>query len=94
MSNASEFSKRLAGVRHDLRNPVGQVLGYGEMIDEELDGVNAALFADFDNDGDDDVVLSFFPAHRADSTVFLREQLPDAGFSCRRSLSDNVRALG
>ena len=41
MSNASEFSKRLAGVRHDLRNPVGQVLGYGEMIDEELEDSGA-----------------------------------------------------
>jgi DNA-binding response OmpR family regulator len=41
MSNASEFRTRLAGVRHDLRNPVGHVLGYGEMLDEELEDTDA-----------------------------------------------------
>jgi hypothetical protein len=32
-----------------------------ESIGLGLDGVNGALFADFDNDSDDDVVLSFYP---------------------------------
>jgi DNA-binding response OmpR family regulator len=37
MSNTSAFSELLGAVRHDLRNPVGHVLGYGEMLDEELE---------------------------------------------------------
>ncbi|MFT4543083.1 MAG: DNA-binding response OmpR family regulator [Planctomycetota bacterium] len=41
MSNPSEFSRRLAALRHDLRNPVGHILGYGEMLDEELEGTDA-----------------------------------------------------
>jgi DNA-binding response OmpR family regulator len=41
MSNPSAFSKCLAAIRHDLRNPVGHVLGYGEMIDEELEDTGA-----------------------------------------------------
>lgn len=41
MSNKSEFSRRLGAIRHDLRNPVGQVLGYGEMLDEELEDSGA-----------------------------------------------------
>ncbi|MFT5151392.1 MAG: CheY-like chemotaxis protein [Planctomycetota bacterium] len=41
MSIPSEFSKLLAAIRHDLRNPVGHVLGYGEMLDEELETAGA-----------------------------------------------------
>lgn len=30
--------KRLADLRHDLKNPVGQIIGYSEMIEEDLEG--------------------------------------------------------
>lgn len=31
------FSQQLSNLRHDLRTPVGHVIGYSEMIEEELD---------------------------------------------------------
>ena len=37
MSNDSNFRQALSSLRHDLRNPVGHVLGYSEMLDEELE---------------------------------------------------------
>ena len=37
MSNSTTFRELLGALRHDLRNPVGHVLGYGEMLDEELE---------------------------------------------------------
>jgi CheY-like chemotaxis protein len=37
MSNDDNFRQNLSSLRHDLRNPVGHVLGYAEMLDEELE---------------------------------------------------------
>ena len=31
------FSQQLSNLRHDLRTPVGHVIGYSEMIEEDLD---------------------------------------------------------
>ena len=42
MSNTTAFRERLGALRHDLRNPVGHVLGYGEMLDEDLEDAGAA----------------------------------------------------
>ena len=32
----ADFATRLSGLRHDLRTPVGHVIGYAEMIEEDL----------------------------------------------------------
>jgi K+-sensing histidine kinase KdpD len=39
MTEASEnsFAALLSKIRHDLRTPVGHVIGYSEMIEEELE---------------------------------------------------------
>ncbi len=44
-------AKRLADLRHDLKNSVGQIIGYSEMIEEDLEGKQGAakLFADLKN---------------------------------------------
>ena len=31
------FSQRLSELRHELRTPIGHVIGYAELIDEDLD---------------------------------------------------------
>lgn len=43
--------KRLADLRHDLKNPVGQIIGYSEMIEEDIEGEQGVteLFADLEN---------------------------------------------
>ncbi len=43
--------KRLADLRHDLRNSVGQIIGYSEMIEEDIEGKQGVteLFADLEN---------------------------------------------
>lgn len=35
--NKSEFGHRLSGLRHDMRTPVGHIMGYAELIQEDLD---------------------------------------------------------
>jgi DNA-binding response OmpR family regulator len=42
-SKSDTFSQQLSNLRHDLRTPVGHVIGYSEMIEEELnqDGLKA-----------------------------------------------------
>jgi DNA-binding response OmpR family regulator len=35
--DSTAFRRRLSQIRHDLRNPVGHVIGYSEMLAEELD---------------------------------------------------------
>lgn len=35
--NSGTFSQQLSNLRHDLRTPVGHVIGYSEMIEEDLD---------------------------------------------------------
>ena len=41
MTEAPEnsFATLLSKIRHDLRTPVGHVIGYSEMIEEELEDV-------------------------------------------------------
>jgi DNA-binding response OmpR family regulator len=41
MSETEDFRRSLSALRHDIRNPVGHVLGYGEMIEEELEQTGA-----------------------------------------------------
>ena len=43
--------KRLDDLRHDLKNSVGQIIGYSEMIEEDLEGKEGVteLFADLEN---------------------------------------------
>ena len=36
------FRNRLSLIRHDLRNPVGHIIGYSEMLAEELDAASDA----------------------------------------------------
>jgi CheY-like chemotaxis protein len=36
-SGQSGFKSRLSALRHDLRTPVGHIMGYAELIEEELD---------------------------------------------------------
>ncbi len=36
--NDDIVDKRLADLRHDLKNPVGQIIGYSEMIEEYIEG--------------------------------------------------------
>jgi DNA-binding response OmpR family regulator len=36
-ANSDAFSRQLSNLRHDLRTPVGHVIGYSEMIEEDLD---------------------------------------------------------
>ena len=33
-----KFKERLSLIRHDMRTPVGHIMGYAEMIEEDLDG--------------------------------------------------------
>ena len=40
-----EFSSKLSELRHDLRTPVGHVIGYAEMIEEDLAPDLAKLFS-------------------------------------------------
>ncbi len=44
-------SKRLADLRHDLKNSVGQIIGYSEMIEEDLEGKQGIteLLVDLEN---------------------------------------------
>ena len=36
-TSSDSFTQHLANLRHDLRTPVGHVIGYAEMIEEDLD---------------------------------------------------------
>lgn len=60
---------------------IGASIGLG------LEGVNGALFADFDNDADDDVILSFYPnetkllEHTGETYVVKQEGLPSLTLS-------------
>lgn len=36
-SGASTFEERLSELRHELRTPIGHIIGYAELIDEDLD---------------------------------------------------------
>ncbi len=45
-SRKEAFQKRLASVRHDLRNPVGQIMGYSEMILEDLEDSSSREMVD------------------------------------------------
>ena len=33
-----KFKESLSLIRHDMRTPVGHIMGYAEMIEEDLDG--------------------------------------------------------
>jgi signal transduction histidine kinase len=35
--NEAAFQERLAQIRHDLKTPVGHIMGYSEMIEEEVE---------------------------------------------------------
>lgn len=42
---SSDFTQNLSNLRHDLRTPVGHVIGYAEMIEEDLDEVGLKAHA-------------------------------------------------
>lgn len=44
-TNPIPFAEMLSKIRHDLRTPVGHIIGYSEMIEEELDKDGAGTFA-------------------------------------------------
>ncbi|SHI38355.1 His Kinase A (phospho-acceptor) domain-containing protein [Shimia gijangensis] len=44
-ASPTSFAEMLSGIRHDLRTPVGHIIGYSEMIEEELDEDEANTFA-------------------------------------------------
>ena len=37
------FEKRLSKLRHDMRTPVGHMIGYAEMLEEDLDEESAKM---------------------------------------------------
>ena len=36
MSDAPTFAERLSELRHDLRTPIGHVIGYADLIAEDM----------------------------------------------------------
>lgn len=45
VANKGEFKKRLSKLRHDMRTPVGHMMGYAEMLEEDLDEEYAKLYS-------------------------------------------------
>jgi signal transduction histidine kinase len=39
------FEKRLSKLRHDMRTPVGHMIGYAEMLEEDLDEESAKMYS-------------------------------------------------
>ena len=36
--DTGDFKQRLGNIRHDMRTPVGHIMGYAEMLEEDLNG--------------------------------------------------------
>jgi CheY-like chemotaxis protein len=43
---AATFGERLSDLRHDLRTPIGHIIGYSEMLEEELEGADPGQLGD------------------------------------------------
>jgi signal transduction histidine kinase len=93
-SDQDEFKARLSQVRHDLRTPIGHIIGYSELIEEEMDTETlSACSHDLQSiQNADQKMLAQIDHYFGDAKNSADElQIGDAQFQLRMQLNDIAR---
>ena len=89
-SDTGEFKARLSQLRHDLRTPIGHIIGYSELIEEEMDAeVLSACSHDLQSiQNAGQRMLALIDQYFGDAKNSIEElQIDDAQFQLRMQLN-------